>query len=527
MGIDRNDPNQPPPDKPDKQEGSSADQQGGGVKLRDNPGSPDQPSRLESKRYAGLNAQERKEYDEKNAKSTEARTSPERADRSNDAPAGSRRRGGEPPPDNPGSPNQPSRLESRRIAANAGERRTETPGPVQDDETSEQERSRTETPSREVRDDRQRDPLDRQAPPQSAEPSAADRDDHPGEVTEHPSGQPPDDKTDRTSNGPRDQPAQAADRTRDNDGSWRTPPSESGTDAPKPGQETANSEAPDSSDRTTTEPAEAKPPSAPRIDQSRDGEVPFEGQLPEATAADASTDRVDPTPVRRPDESTEPKEVEFPAEQERDRTPSTPEAERPETAEHGNDSSTAETDQPKPDQTAEPSPPSTADRPPNIIAPVGPDGRLLRQGEIFAVRPGEQPPQRTEDFGRPELYDRTREGTREPNQEQDVPDITEPDPETTDRDRRARHQFFKQAEGISDAVKKGGNKAGDIFHPNPNKDVLPSTVRDTSQMRDADHQPWKLGDAAVGLAVTGAVVYLGVRRGARMLGRKIGSGHDR
>ncbi|MFD0856176.1 hypothetical protein ACFQ07_28310, partial [Actinomadura adrarensis] len=126
MALDRNDPSIHPSDTPGKQPEKSSDQQTGGVKLKeDNPGSPSQGSRLESKRYHQLSPEERKAIDEKNA---ELRAKPQEAKKpeTNDRPADSQRRGYQLPPDNPGAPGQRSRLESKGLSPDGRARPAET-----------------------------------------------------------------------------------------------------------------------------------------------------------------------------------------------------------------------------------------------------------------------------------------------------------------------------------------------------------------------------------------------------------------
>ncbi|MFD0856417.1 hypothetical protein ACFQ07_29525, partial [Actinomadura adrarensis] len=208
---------------------------------------------------------------------------------------------------------------------------------------------------------------------------------------------------------------------------------------------------------------------------------------------------------------------------------------------HGEDPSAPEIEQPDRTGTAEaaetpegnedPERPTEdrfiGDKLPDSVAGLRPDERgLLRQRDVHPVRPGEVQPEATSedppdrdrpdlnhpDLNRPsDIYDRMQDHGRHVEPEQSVQeDIREPDQDTTGRRRRMGHKLALTAGDTSDMGKKSGNKLGDYFHPNPNKDLYKvSTVIDTRPMRDADYKPMKYGDAVVGASVLGFTVAYG------------------
>ncbi|WP_395108842.1 hypothetical protein [Actinomadura sp. SCN-SB] len=250
MAFDRKDPSRPPVDHPDKPDAKDADPQAGGVGVKDDPGSPSQPSRLASKRYASLSAEERRELDDKNAGSRPEPTGRGRTERAEESTSDSQRSGWRPPPDDPGSPGRPSRLESREIAANAWRRRPEAIEPVQLAEANGERKQ----------------PQPEQAPQEAGGDQEFDEGSDRLAVEAH------DDKGDQNAADPGDESPADTERTRDNDASAvpvgeRTEPSPgddgNGTDLPAPAQDAPPAgpfEDPDPGRRSTEAPERSEVP---------------------------------------------------------------------------------------------------------------------------------------------------------------------------------------------------------------------------------------------------------------------------
>jgi hypothetical protein len=567
MGLERNDPNIHPADKPDKPgepQKRPPDRQDGGVKVKeDNPGSVNQYSRLDSKKYPELNAEQRKERDDKSPNQPSRDQGPQKQetrDRTNGGPADSQRRGPK-PQDNPGSPDQRSRMESKGLSPNGTEPTSAiTEGVQQGKATRDQKASRPEEKTPEASDGKPRDPRDQQPKPEPRTSNGTET----NESKDPPATRTPEGNRDQPSTGTGDNTEQGADVSRNGDGRWATDNGTGqGTREAEPN--TAKGDAPVPSDQTRTgEPPGAKSPTDPSTEQGNQGEASTEGTepVPPGTeTTDPSSGHVDPAKVKGPEEPTEATEPIKPSpEQNADGEPATPKAEGTETAETApkpedkstdpdEDPSAPKPEQPKPEEAVEPAeatedqeqperpqqalPLSVIDQlPDSIVGTRSAGGELIRRGEVFRVSPGDPIPRITRDTSldlTPRPPENTREGTRHVEYEPELSDnpekfdIGEPDPDTTNRRRRLWHRLSKEAGNITDASKKGGNELGRAARPDPNKDVVPGTARDTTSMPDTDYKPLKIGDGLNGglggLLIAAYVITAISRRLKRRSGR--------